>query len=86
MKSANTATRYGVFAFANLLAASTVNCIGVRWSLAFGAFIYTIFLAGFLFVNGVYLFSSSALHGIGSARKKLFFVLNRLSWKIVSKI
>jgi len=58
---------YGVFTFANFIAAPIVGVLKARWSIVFGAACYAIFLAGFLFVNEVYILVSSGVLGLGAA-------------------
>ncbi|KAE9549639.1 hypothetical protein FO519_007146 [Halicephalobus sp. NKZ332] len=58
---------YGVFTFANFIAAPIVGLLGARWAMVAGAITYGIFQAGFLFLNEPFLYISSALIGVGAA-------------------
>jgi hypothetical protein len=51
----------------NFFAAPAVDFLGARWAMVLGSSMYTLFLAGFLFLNPVYLYASSALLGFGSS-------------------
>ncbi|KAE9547278.1 hypothetical protein FO519_009511 [Halicephalobus sp. NKZ332] len=64
---ASAAIIYGVFTFANFIAAPVVELLGARWALFVGALAYGIFQAGFLFLNEPCLYISSVLVGIGAA-------------------
>ena len=58
---------YGVFTFANFVAAPIVGMLGPKWAMVFGAACYGIFELGFLFLNEYFLYASSALIGLGAA-------------------
>ncbi|KAE9555999.1 hypothetical protein FO519_000855 [Halicephalobus sp. NKZ332] len=64
---ASAAIIYGVFTFANFIAAPIVGLLGARWAMVAGAITYGIFQAGFLFLNEPFLYISSALIGVGAA-------------------
>ncbi|CAJ0579096.1 unnamed protein product, partial [Mesorhabditis spiculigera] len=58
---------YGVFTFANFVAAPIVNTISAKWAMVLGGAFYAAFQAGFLKVNQTYLYVSSAGLGFGAA-------------------
>uniref|UniRef100_A0A0N5B673 UNC93-like protein MFSD11 n=1 Tax=Strongyloides papillosus TaxID=174720 RepID=A0A0N5B673_STREA len=58
---------YAVFTLANFLAAPIVRFLGPKLSMFLAAITYGIFQLGFLFLNEVYLYLSSAAIGIGAA-------------------
>uniref|UniRef100_A0A183BYV0 UNC93-like protein MFSD11 n=1 Tax=Globodera pallida TaxID=36090 RepID=A0A183BYV0_GLOPA len=61
------ATIYASFTVLNFVATPIVASLGARWALVFAGLTYAVFQAGFLFINRWYLFSSSALLGLGAA-------------------
>ncbi|VDM42621.1 unnamed protein product [Toxocara canis] len=58
---------YGFSMAANLVVAPAVDFLGAKWSMVLGGITYTLFQMGMLFLNGPYLYFSSALLGVGSA-------------------
>uniref|UniRef100_F1L0N7 UNC93-like protein MFSD11 n=1 Tax=Ascaris suum TaxID=6253 RepID=F1L0N7_ASCSU len=58
---------YGFSMAANLMVAPAVDWLGAKWSMVLGGATYTLFQMGMLFLNGPYLYFSSALLGVGSA-------------------
>uniref|UniRef100_A0A914IB87 UNC93-like protein MFSD11 n=1 Tax=Globodera rostochiensis TaxID=31243 RepID=A0A914IB87_GLORO len=61
------ATIYASFTVLNFVATPIVASLGARWALVFAGLTYAMFQVGFLFINRWYLFSSSALLGLGAA-------------------
>lgn len=61
---------YAVFAVANVFGAPIVHRLGSRYSMTLGATAYVVFHAGFYFVNEPYLYSASALVGLGAAGER----------------
>jgi len=58
---------YATFTLANFIAAPVVEILGARWAMLAGSLCYTLFQAGFLFLNSPFLYASSALLGVGAA-------------------
>ncbi|GMR55591.1 hypothetical protein PMAYCL1PPCAC_25786, partial [Pristionchus mayeri] len=58
---------YFVLTFANFVAAPIVDIISAKWAMVVGGICYAVFLAGFLFLNEIYLYISSAVLGFGAA-------------------
>ncbi|KAI1718617.1 ion channel regulatory protein UNC-93 domain-containing protein [Ditylenchus destructor] len=58
---------YASFTVCNIVAAPIVEFLGARWSIVLGGLTYSIFQAGFLFLNKAFLYFSSGLLGVGAA-------------------
>uniref|UniRef100_A0A0N4XT92 UNC93-like protein MFSD11 n=1 Tax=Nippostrongylus brasiliensis TaxID=27835 RepID=A0A0N4XT92_NIPBR len=58
---------YAVFTVSNIIAAPIVELLTPKWSMALGALCYAAFQAGFLRLNEIYLYVSSATLGFGAA-------------------
>jgi hypothetical protein len=58
---------YGVFSISNWLAPSIVAVISAKWSMIFGAVLYTTFIATFLYPMTWLLYGMSAVLGLGAA-------------------
>jgi hypothetical protein len=71
-----------MFTVCNFLAPPIIQLIGVRWSLVVAASTYAAFQAGFLFLNEPYLYTSSALLGLGAASG---FVFRLIQFKLTNK-
>lgn len=62
---------YAVFTISNFIAAPIVGTLNARWGLVFGASCYAVFMVGFLFVNEVYLLTTSCILGVGAAGRSV---------------
>ncbi|CAB3400302.1 unnamed protein product [Caenorhabditis bovis] len=58
---------YAVFTAANFIAAPIVDILSPKWAMVVGALCYAAFQVGFLFLNEIYLYASSAVLGFGAA-------------------
>lgn len=58
---------YATFTLSNFIAAPVVGMLGPKWAMVFGVMCYAVFQIGFLFLNQVYLYITSAILGIGAA-------------------
>ncbi|KAI6195117.1 UNC93-like protein MFSD11 [Aphelenchoides besseyi] len=58
---------YALFTVCNFIAPTIIYTIGPKWSLVLSSSTYAIFQAGFLFLNEIFLYISSALLGFGAA-------------------
>jgi len=57
------------FNVANLFAATAVELLHAKWSLVIGGTVIALFHTGFFFLNRTYLYASSLLLGLASARE-----------------
>ena len=64
---------YGTFTLANFIAAPVVGILGAKWAMVIGIACYVVFQVGFLFLNEVYLYISSAVLGIGAASRSFVY-------------
>ncbi|CAD6187451.1 unnamed protein product [Caenorhabditis auriculariae] len=55
---------YATFTLGNFIAAPIVDILSPKWGMVVGALCYTAFQVGFLFLNQIYLYISSAVSGI----------------------
>lgn len=67
LKSFSLSIIYASFTVLNFVAPPIISLLGTRLSLVLGALTYVLFLAGFLFLNTLFLYFSSALLGLGAA-------------------
>ncbi|KAK5982042.1 hypothetical protein GCK32_017192, partial [Trichostrongylus colubriformis] len=58
---------YAVFTVSNIVAAPIVKLLTPKWAMTVGVLCYASFQAGFLNVNEIYLYISSAVLGFGAA-------------------
>lgn len=60
---------YGAFSFGSIFSSPIVNVLTAKWSMVSAALFYGLFEVGFLFLNEVFLYVSSALIGFSAAGK-----------------